>query len=158
MRKWKYNSTILDPGTRWIWMVSFSPRQHHPWGRSRRNQLDKMLSCPQGRSGRCGEESLGPTGNRTSPYQPAARRSIDWAITVPNSLRVPAIPPLFLLAVSFLPQAGHGSSLGSRDRGFESQTMHGCLVCVCVVLCLGSCLATSWLLVQGVILSVKWSK
>jgi hypothetical protein len=30
-------------------------------------------------------------------------------------------------------------SLGSRDRGFESHSRHGCLVCVCVyvVLCLG---------------------
>jgi hypothetical protein len=27
-------------------------------------------------------------------------------------------------------------SLGSRDRGFESQTRHECLVCVCVFLCL----------------------
>jgi hypothetical protein len=51
-------------------------------------------------------------------------------------------------------------SLGSRDRGFESHTRHGCLVCVCVcvwvVLCLGRGLATSWSPVQGVPLSVKW--
>jgi hypothetical protein len=50
-------------------------------------------------------------------------------------------------------------SLGSRDRGVESHTRHGCLACVgvCVVLCLGRGLATSWSLVQGVLPSVKWS-
>jgi hypothetical protein len=52
-------------------------------------------------------------------------------------------------------------SLGSWDSWFESHTMHGCLVCVCVysvcvVLCLGRGHATSWSLVQGVLPSVKW--
>jgi hypothetical protein len=50
-------------------------------------------------------------------------------------------------------------SLGSKDRGFESHLGHGCLVfvcmcaffCVCVVLCLGRGLATSWSPVQGVL-------
>jgi hypothetical protein len=77
--------------------------------------------------------------------------------------------------LSFTPvmfsRGGHGSravwnmyclrSLGSRDRGFESHTRHGCLICVfilCFVLCLGRGLATSWSLVQGVLPSVKWSK
>jgi hypothetical protein len=32
-----------------------------------------------------------------------------------------------------------------------------CLFCVCVVLCLGRGLATSWSPVQGVLPSVKWS-
>jgi hypothetical protein len=32
-----------------------------------------------------------------------------------------------------------------------------CLFCVCVVLCLGRGLATSWSLLQGVLPSVKWS-
>jgi hypothetical protein len=32
-----------------------------------------------------------------------------------------------------------------------------CLFCVCVVLCLGRGLATSWSLAQGVLPSVKWS-
>jgi hypothetical protein len=36
--------------------------------------------------------------------------------------------------------------------------MYICLSCACVVLCLGSGLATSWSLVQGVLPSVKWSK
>jgi hypothetical protein len=53
-------------------------------------------------------------------------------------------------------------SLGGRDRGFESHTRYGYLVCVCVysvcvVLWVGSDLATVWSLVQGVLPSVEWS-
>jgi hypothetical protein len=48
------------------------------------------------------------------------------------------------------------SSLEHWDRRFESHSGHGSLVCmrlvcVCVVLCVGSGLATSWSLVQGVL-------
>jgi hypothetical protein len=52
-------------------------------------------------------------------------------------------------------------SLGRWDRGFESHSRHGYLVCVCVysvfffVVCLGSYLAMGWSLVQGVLPSVK---
>jgi hypothetical protein len=47
-------------------------------------------------------------------------------------------------------------SLGRWDRGFESHLRHGSFVCVCVVLCLGRGLKTSWSLVQGVLPSVKY--
>jgi hypothetical protein len=52
-------------------------------------------------------------------------------------------------------------SLGNRDRGFESNSGHGYLICVCaffcvcVVLCLGRGLTTSCLPVQGVLPSVN---
>jgi hypothetical protein len=46
-------------------------------------------------------------------------------------------------------------SLGRWDRGFESHSGNGCLVCVCVALCLGSGLVTRWPLVQGVLPSIK---
>jgi hypothetical protein len=47
-------------------------------------------------------------------------------------------------------------SLERWDRGFESRSRHGCLFCVrlfcvCVVLCVGSGLATGWFPVQGII-------
>jgi hypothetical protein len=45
--------------------------------------------------------------------------------------------------------------LGRWNYEFESHSGHGCLVCVCVVLCLDSCLATGWSLVRGVLPSVK---
>jgi hypothetical protein len=49
-------------------------------------------------------------------------------------------------------------SLGSRDRGSNPTWMFGVvmrLFCVCVVLCLGRGLATSWSPVQGVLPSVN---
>jgi hypothetical protein len=51
-------------------------------------------------------------------------------------------------------------SLGRWDRGFESHSRHGCLICVyvysvCVGLCLGIGLATGWSLTQGGLPSVK---
>jgi hypothetical protein len=48
---------------------------------------------------------------------------------------------------------------GRWDHGFESHSRHGCLCvrlfCVCLVLCLGSGLATSWSLVQRVLAPLK---
>jgi hypothetical protein len=53
-------------------------------------------------------------------------------------------------------------SLGGRDYGFESRLWHGCLMYVrvflCVVLCLGRALATSWSPIQGVLPPVKRSR
>jgi hypothetical protein len=52
-------------------------------------------------------------------------------------------------------------SLGRWNRRFESYSGHGCLVCVCVysvfcvVLCLGSGLATGWSLVQGILPNLR---
>jgi hypothetical protein len=38
--------------------------------------------------------------------------------------------------------AGHGSSIDHCDRGFESHLEQGCLVCICVFLCL--CYPVFW--------------
>jgi hypothetical protein len=35
MGKWKYGSTIVDLGTRWRWVVRFTPRTIYPLGKSR---------------------------------------------------------------------------------------------------------------------------
>jgi hypothetical protein len=34
--EWRHISTILDPGTRWRWMVSFMPQPLHPRRKSPR--------------------------------------------------------------------------------------------------------------------------
>jgi hypothetical protein len=58
---------ILDLGTRWRWVVSFTPRPLYPQGKSPYNLLDRRLGGPLSRSGRDGEEknSQPPSGNRT---------------------------------------------------------------------------------------------
>jgi hypothetical protein len=47
---------ILDLGTRWGLVVSFTPRPFYLQGKSPRYPLDKRLGGPQIRSGRGGEE------------------------------------------------------------------------------------------------------
>jgi hypothetical protein len=55
---------ILDLGTRWRWVVSFTFQPLCPQGKSLCYPLDRRLSGPQNHSGRGGEEknSLPPTG------------------------------------------------------------------------------------------------
>jgi hypothetical protein len=43
---------ILDLGTRWRWVVSFTPRPLYPQGKSHWYPLDRKLGEPQSRSGR----------------------------------------------------------------------------------------------------------
>jgi hypothetical protein len=45
----------LDFGTRWRWVVSFTPRPLYPQGKSPWYPLDRRLGGPQSRSG-CGDE------------------------------------------------------------------------------------------------------
>jgi len=47
---------ILNFGTRWRWVVSFTSRPLYPLGKLPRSLLDTWLSGPQGRFGRGGEE------------------------------------------------------------------------------------------------------
>jgi hypothetical protein len=49
-------SRILDLGTRWRWVVSFTPRPLYHQGKSPWYPLDRRLGGPQSRSGRGDEE------------------------------------------------------------------------------------------------------
>jgi hypothetical protein len=66
--------SFFDLGTRWMWVVSFTPEERTPWYR-----LDKSVSGPQSRSGRGGEEKNSETrresNTRTPNIQPIAQRS-----------------------------------------------------------------------------------
>jgi hypothetical protein len=48
--------SFFDLGTRWRWVVSFTPRPLYPQGKSPWYPLDRGLGGPQSRSGRGGEE------------------------------------------------------------------------------------------------------
>jgi hypothetical protein len=57
---------FLDLGTKWRWVVSFTPWPHYPRGKISRYPLDRRLDGPQSRSGRRGEEKiLDHNGTRT---------------------------------------------------------------------------------------------
>jgi len=47
---------VLDLGTRWRWVVSFTPRPLYPQEKSPWYPLYRRLVWPQGRSGRGGGE------------------------------------------------------------------------------------------------------
>jgi hypothetical protein len=48
--------SFFDLGTRWRWVVSFTPLPLYPQGKSPWYPLDRRLGGPQSRSGRWGEE------------------------------------------------------------------------------------------------------
>jgi hypothetical protein len=59
--KWRYSTAILDLGTIWRWMVSFTPRPLYPRRKSPWYSLNRRVGVPRIRSGRCGvEENLMP--------------------------------------------------------------------------------------------------
>jgi hypothetical protein len=47
MGEWRYSSTFLDLGTRWRWVVSFTPLPLYPRGKSSRYPLDRRLGGPE---------------------------------------------------------------------------------------------------------------
>jgi hypothetical protein len=49
-----YNSAILGLGTRWRWVISFTPQPLYSRGKNPRYPYDRRLGGPQSRSGRCG--------------------------------------------------------------------------------------------------------
>jgi hypothetical protein len=76
---------ILDLGTRWRWVVSFTPRPLYPQGKRLRYPLDMRLGGPQSRSGHDGEETIPSPRWESNPktpiVQPVAQRYTDWDIT-----------------------------------------------------------------------------
>jgi hypothetical protein len=75
---------ILDLGTRWRWVVSFTPRPLYPQGKSPCYPLDRRLGGPQKRSGHGGEEKNSQPP-RTPIVKPVTQRYTDWAITALGS-------------------------------------------------------------------------
>jgi hypothetical protein len=72
---------ILDLGTRWSWVVSFTLRPPYPQGKSSSYPLDRRLGGPQSLSGRGGEEEIPSLrqelNHRTPIVQPVAQRYTD---------------------------------------------------------------------------------
>jgi hypothetical protein len=81
MGKWRYSATILDLGTIWRWLVSFTPRPHYLRGNHPRYPLDRRLGGPQSRYGRYGKEkNFAFAGNRALAFRSVVRCYADWAI------------------------------------------------------------------------------
>jgi hypothetical protein len=105
-------------GTRWRWVVSFTPRPFYPRGKSPSFPLDRKLGRPQSRRGRGGEEK-----KLSSPYRESKpsrqARSLVTILSYPGSLwrlsilerkdnkevvkRIKTLPPLRQQPVASLP-------------------------------------------------------
>jgi hypothetical protein len=72
MGEWKYSSTFLDLGTRWRWVVSYTPLPLYP-----RYPLDRRLDGPQSPSGCCGERKILHCWE-SNQGRPARRLSLYW--------------------------------------------------------------------------------
>jgi hypothetical protein len=73
--EWRYSSTILDLGTRWRRVVSFTPMPLYHRGKSPRYPLDRRLGAPQSQFRRCGGEKISCHCQQSNPgRQPVARR------------------------------------------------------------------------------------
>jgi hypothetical protein len=59
---------IVDLGTRWRWVVSFTPQPLYPQVKSSWYTLDRRLGGPQSRSGRGGEEKNSQPPPGIEPY------------------------------------------------------------------------------------------
>jgi hypothetical protein len=78
---------ILDLGTSWRWVVSFTHRPLYLRGKSPLYPLDRRLDGPQSRSGRRGEDTnLAPTGTRTPTPGRASRIQSLYRLRYPGSL------------------------------------------------------------------------
>jgi hypothetical protein len=81
MGEWRYSSTIPDLGTKWRWVVSFTPWLLYPRGKSPRHPLDRRLGGPQNSSGRYGEEECFLPLTEIEP-----RPSSPWPIPITSEL------------------------------------------------------------------------
>jgi hypothetical protein len=89
VRKCRYSSIILDLGSRWRWVISFTPWPLYPQGKSPRYPLDRWLARPQNRCGRCGVEKRLSFLSGIEPFRPSlVRRYTDWASPAPIQRQV----------------------------------------------------------------------
>jgi hypothetical protein len=80
--EWRYSSTIVDFGTKWRWVVSFSHRPLYKRGRSFRYPLDSTYGgwAPEPVWALRNRKKIScVSGNRTPAVQPVAHRYTNWS-------------------------------------------------------------------------------
>jgi hypothetical protein len=98
MGEWRYSSTILDLGTRWKRVVSFTLPPLYPRGKRPPYPLHRRLGGPQSQSRHCGQgKNLAPPG--FEPVQPVA---------------IPTEPPQLPIRCNVLPPSSGSKSKPSK--------------------------------------------
>jgi hypothetical protein len=78
MREWRYSSTILDLDTRWMWVVSFTPRSFCPEDRPSGTQWISGWAGPTAGLDVVTKRNFFSVWNRTLPFEPVVRRYTNW--------------------------------------------------------------------------------
>jgi hypothetical protein len=87
MRQWRCNSAILHLGTRWRWVIRFTPRPFYPRRKSPRYPLDGRLGGPHSKFGLCGAEKISCYCRKSNPG-PALRSPFLYRVRVRVTLRL----------------------------------------------------------------------
>jgi hypothetical protein len=119
--EWRCSShSLFDPGTRWRWVVRFTPRPLYPQGKSPWYTLDRRLSGPQSRSGRGGEEKNSQPPPRIMPHE-----KISESGSKDPRILNPSIISIFLSSFTLRPLFPRGigpryplDSIGPQSRPF----------------------------------------
>jgi hypothetical protein len=117
MVKWKYSFTILDLGTRWRLVVTFTFRPLKPQGKSPSCPLERRLGGCRRQSGRCGVDKnlLSLPGIRPGQYNP-------HPVAIPTE--IPLLPAWFNLQVFISNQWLLSNLLLGEDCSFRSWYSH----------------------------------
>jgi hypothetical protein len=85
MGEWKYSSSILDLGTRWRWVVSFTARPLYPRGEDPQYPLDIRRGGPQSRYRRRGVEKISCSCRQSNLCRPTLSPSLH-RLSYPGSI------------------------------------------------------------------------
>jgi hypothetical protein len=92
--EWRYNFIVLDLGTGWRWVMTFTPQPPYPRGNRPRYPLDRRLDGPQRWSGRFREEkNFAVSGIKPGQSSPSLKLSGRHRVNAWKSLiRIVDIP------------------------------------------------------------------
>jgi hypothetical protein len=109
---------ILDLGTSWRWVVSFTPRPLYPWGIRHRYSLDRRLRGPWNQSGRRMEENFLPLpGLELLTLDHLIRIQSLYRLCHPKSLKVS------YCCMSFRSKIKVAGWCTARPQNFESDSL-----------------------------------
>jgi hypothetical protein len=78
MWEWRFGTTVIDPGTRWRWVVSFTPQLLYLLAKSPRCPLDRRLHGHHMQHDRRGAQKTLLPHRQSNPGCPTGSPSLYW--------------------------------------------------------------------------------